>query len=171
MIWLSNYFPHCAIWLSKKNKPWFRFGLAILSHVADLTIHQMQITTMEKNEGGASKDHQLLFYWHLVPAAAASARGIHALPTNKDMFWLSKKIQDMIWLSNYFLHRAIWLSKKSLSKQRRCLTFQKYKPWFVLAIIFLITWFDFQQNKPWFRFGLAILWCHLTFQKRSHDLA
>jgi hypothetical protein len=50
MIWLSNYFLHSAIWLSKKYKPWFRFVLPILSRIADLPFHQMQITTMEQKE-------------------------------------------------------------------------------------------------------------------------
>jgi hypothetical protein len=119
MIWLSNYFPHCMIWLFKKTshnldlfsnpltrfdfpkkKPWFglanifhitgldipknksrvRFDLAILSRIADLPFHQMQVTTMKKQKGNPSKDYQLLFYRRPIPAAAASARGINALP-------------------------------------------------------------------------------------------
>jgi hypothetical protein len=57
-----------------------RFGLEIISRIANLPFHQMQITTMEKTKGDPSKDHQLLFYRRPVPAAAASAQGIHALP-------------------------------------------------------------------------------------------
>jgi hypothetical protein len=62
------------------------FDLAIFTHIADLPFHQMQITTMEKNErGNTSKDHQLLFYQCLVPAAGVNARGIHALPFQTKM--------------------------------------------------------------------------------------
>jgi hypothetical protein len=78
MIWLSNCFSHCVVRLSEKSHD---FHLAIFYHIADLPFHQIQITTMEKNErGNTSKDHQLLFYRCSVPAAAVSARGIHALP-------------------------------------------------------------------------------------------
>jgi hypothetical protein len=74
----------------------------------------MQITIMEKNKrGDPSKDHQLLFYCHLVPDAAANARGIMCSLQTKTCFDFPKK-QDMIWLSNYFPHCDLTFQKLTL---------------------------------------------------------
>jgi hypothetical protein len=81
---------------------------------------------------------------------------------------LTLKKQDMIWLSNYFPHYMVCLSKTSFPNQ--------YAIWLKKSMIWLSNYFLhcaiwLSKNTRWFRLDSTILWRDLTFKKRSHDLA